>query len=114
MMETITLKEATILLKYKDVRSTVNFCISNNVKIYQINGGRRYVFKAEFEQARLKMFMLHLKLKYKENWSSAFEAHMKMDILSIVKIEQGISFSNRKVKERYKPKSEHAKRFLQD
>lgn len=53
--ETLTLKNVTEILGYKNRRSAIRWCINNGVEIFSYHGSaRKYVLKAQFEWVRYK------------------------------------------------------------
>ncbi len=109
MVETISLKEAGTILKYKDSRSVKRWCASNDVPIYD-SGQKKYIVTMQFEIARLKSFIQSLKEQFGENWLDAFQKHANMNILQVVQLEEGVNGILKR--DHYKPNGKEETKFL--
>lgn len=113
-IERILLQEVADQLGYQDQRSARRWCILNRVGILSDAGVKKcYVIRTEFEAARLREFIKHLKAKHgEENWIEAFKAHMNLNIMHVIALEE----ENVPIEQRnnYQPESEHEKKFLVD
>lgn len=113
MIETITVREAAELLKYKKIKSVETWCKKNNLPILSENGNKKkYLIRAQFEYARLKKFILYLKEKYKEKWLVVFEVYMSMNLTRVVEMEEAGTTNYNIMVTDYKPKGEFEKSFL--
>jgi hypothetical protein len=109
VIETISIKEAGTILKYKDARSVIKWCASNDVPIHN-SGQKKYVIKMQFELARLKSFIQSLKEQFGENWLDAFQKYTSMNIFQVIQLEEK---ENRLLKrEHYKPMGREEIKFL--
>jgi hypothetical protein len=112
-MEIITLKEAATILKYVDIRSVVVWCNRNKVKIFLDDGAKRkYLNRLQFERARLKNFVQYLKSEYKEKWLDAFKAHMNLNLLGVIEMEENFKLNLKNKTEEYKPAGYNENLFL--
>ncbi len=110
-MERLTLAEVADLLNIKDTRTAFKWCIENQVVVLSDKGTKRkYVMKSEFEAARLKLFIEHLKEKHGDKWQDAFEAHQNQDLLRLLELNQEGTVKRRG----YQAQGKHEKRFLAD
>ncbi len=110
MIKIITIKEAALELKFKDIRSVIRWANKNKIKIFsEENGRKKYMIRSQFEYVRLKKVIEYLKLKYKGEWLEAFKVYGSMNLLDVIEIEEG-----RKIKslKEYNPQGEHERKFL--
>ena len=79
-------KEIMTVLKYKDVRSVLNWC--NEHGVFVLNQGNiQVVNQVEFILAFYKPFMHHLK-RTKENWKELFVDYVCGNVKNLVGIEK--------------------------
>lgn len=110
-MEIIFIQEILPLLKYKDVRAVLKWCERNAVTIFSDGTDKRkYVIKLQFESARLKNIICHLKATYKENWTHVFNAIQTNDLAKYIKFE-GNTFVSQTTNN-YTPSGNHEQNFL--
>jgi len=110
-MEILFLKEIAHILYFKDYRSVIKWCSNNGVKVFtDSNFKRKYVLKLQFESARLKNIICHLKATYKENWTHVFNAIQTNDLAKYIKFEGNTLVS--KTNSNYKPSGNHEQNFL--
>lgn len=110
-MEIILLKEVCRILHLKDIRSVINWCKKHNVQVFSELGRKSaYVIKMQFESARLRNVIIHLKEKYKDNWTQVFNAIQSNNLSQYLMIES----SNEKpqVTSNYQPSGDNEKSFL--
>ena len=111
MTDIITIQEAASLLDYKDCRSVEAWCVRNGVVLMSDGGKKRYMLRMQFEAARLKKFIEHLKVRYKQNWLHAFETYTSMNITQVVTLEEAGSM--RTIHSNYKPNGQAEKDCLE-
>ena len=87
----IYLKEVTKILKFKDNRRTIKWCMNNRIIIFIEEGNKRkYVMWFQFQQARLKKIIECIKVSYGDRWTEVFQAHLNNDILTILSIDESM------------------------
>jgi hypothetical protein len=114
MQGRIYIKEAKEALNLKDHRSLLKWAAKNQVPIFsdEGNNNRKYLMRMQFEYARMKKFILYLKIKYKDKWLEAFKAYSSMNITTVVELEETRKINFDFKTDNYKPKGEHEKNFL--
>jgi len=80
MIPTISIKEATLSLGFKDQRTTIRFCLRNGIKIFAERGRKKYLLRSELEYALNKPLIQYLKERYKERWVEVFKALSSKDV----------------------------------
>ena len=109
----ITIKEAAILLNYKDVRSVLRWCEKKGVEVFSEEGShKKYIIRLQFEYARLNKFIESLKLKFKDNWIDVFKKYTSMNVTDVIEIEEMEKVIPAKNVLSYKPKGKHEMNFL--
>jgi hypothetical protein len=103
----IDIGEVMTILKYRDVRSVLNWCKQHNVFVLN-QGNTQVVNQVEFILAFYKPFMHHLK-RTKENWKDLFVDYVCGNVKGVVGDKDDI----KKSMTSYKPQSEMETSFLQ-
>jgi hypothetical protein len=112
MVETMTLKEVSVVLDYKKIVSVEKWLKAHSVNIYEDEIGRRYVIQMQFEHARLKKFIEWLKGKFKDKWLEAFKAYSSQNMINVIEIEEGEESRKPVNTLGYKPLGKEEKKFL--
>ena len=88
-MEHIPIKEAMKAHnRYKSVKGFIKWCGRQGVKIFSDEcSGRKYIIRSELEACRLKQAIQYFKIKYRERWFEAFQAHAQFNLLHIISLD---------------------------
>lgn len=106
MLERIYIKDLTIKLNCKDIRSVKNWCNKNDVAILcDIGSNKRYVIKEEFEAKYMKQSVQYIQQKYGKSKLPEF-LQSTMNFFS--EYQQAKSHQ----KSEYKPKGQNEMEFL--
>jgi hypothetical protein len=101
----IDVKDVMALLKYRDVRSVLNWCKEHDVFVLN-QGNTQVVNQAEFILAFYKPFLKHLK-RTKENWKELFMDYVCGNVSGILSVKRDKPISNH-----YSPKTKLETSFL--
>ncbi len=76
------------LLGYKSIRSARRFCHNMDIAILSYpNSRKKFVLKADFDAALLRVTISHLQSRYGElQWESALNAHLRNDAISLIRL----------------------------
>jgi len=101
----LRLKQINVLLGYKDLRSVVSWCSTNEVLVIR-QGNGQFVNSAQFIMAFYKPFINSLRESY-DDWLERFVLCLKNDIHGLV-----VDTSVPKQSKSYKPSSKAESSFL--
>ena len=80
-MERLSISQVCDLLGFKDARTVEKWCNNHGVVVLSDTGTKtRYVLKVEFEAARLKALIGHLKVKHGKKWFEFFSRYMTHNV----------------------------------
>jgi hypothetical protein len=112
MKNIIYLKEAAEKLNVT-IRTLKRWCVLMKVEIFSDDGcKKKYLIRVQFERARLRKIVDYLKREYKEKWMESFKAHMNLNLLEVIEMEENFKLNLKGKIEEYKPMGEHEKLFL--
>lgn len=107
----LTLKEAAILLGYKDTRPVEKWCKKKDLEVFiDAGNNEKYIIRMQFEYARLKEFIQYLKKKHKEKWLDAFKIYTEMNFIKVIEIEEMVNQDTHGID--YQPRGKKEKNFL--
>lgn len=109
----LQIEEVKKILNYKDLRSTINWCVQHHVFVIQ-QGNSKSVCKSEFLLAFQKPYIEHLKSRF-ENWQEKFTDYMESNYPRLLETNNAASkLKNQNLSSNYKPQSEIEKLFLKN